>query len=316
MDKEVFKFRVKEINCGNSSVVLTINSSIIPFEPTYMGQEPLATLINACARLMADRNNTRHIRWEDEPGLLEMYLSLNKNILHLDIVKEKEERQRWEEDIPFDVFVSAIISEAFRVLHAFGIYGYTSAWMDHTEFPLATLLRICEIYDEDVMNGHELFTDISKELEYLQNKISQFSIDVETMMDECTVYYDAWQMQCCGKPFAVGEKVEWRGFYPSKKRNMKGNIIDFDEEHHGFPTHDIIGTVEKIIVERSEFPKGKREVRYDRANVIHKEIPHADGWESRIDGDETTERTLWGYIVELRDVTVSPLKEEKEENNM
>ena len=27
--------------------------------------------------------------------------------------------------------------------------------------------------------------------------------------NKCTVFYEIWQMQCCGKPFAVGDRIKW-----------------------------------------------------------------------------------------------------------
>lgn len=31
----------------------------------------------------------------------------------------------------------------------------------------------------------------------------------ELKMESCVVSYDSWQMQCCGDPFSVGDKIEW-----------------------------------------------------------------------------------------------------------
>ena len=45
---------------------------------------------------------------------------------------------------------------------------------------------------------------------------------------------------------------------PEDFKNAHGIIIDLEEEHHGFATHSVTGKVVKIIAERSEFPKGKR----------------------------------------------------------
>lgn len=28
-------------------------------------------------------------------------------------------------------------------------------------------------------------------------------------MRDCTVFYECWQMQCCGVPFSVGDVVKW-----------------------------------------------------------------------------------------------------------
>jgi hypothetical protein len=127
----------------------------------------------------------------------------------------------------------------------------------------------------------------------------------ETRMDACTIYYESWQLQCCGDPFSVGDKVEWTCMMPDNYKNAHGIIIDFEEDHHGFASHTISGTVTRIIAERSEFPKGKKEVWYHKARTIQEEITHADGWERELNDDDTTERTFWGYIVELKDVYLS-----------
>lgn len=68
------------------------------------------------------------------------------------------------------------------------------------------------------------------------------------------------------------------------------------------------GTVSKIIAERSEFPKGLKEVWYDKAHIIREELQNADGWESQLSNDDTTDSTFWGYIVELRDAIVKPIE--------
>jgi len=145
-----------------------------------------------------------------------------------------------------------------------------------------------------------------------QKYLSKMEITEEKKMDSCTIYYDSWQLQCCGEPFSVGEKVEWTCKMPEGFKNAHGVIIDFEEDHHGFATHTITGNVAKITAERSEFPKGKREVWYEKVDVIRDELQHADGWESELKDDETTERTFWGYIVELKDVVVKPMENTKQ----
>lgn len=92
---------------------------------------------------------------------------------------------------------------------------------------------------------------------------------------------------------------------PTEYRNAHGIILDFEEEHHGFATHSICGTVAQIIAERSEFPRGKRITYYPQAETIQEEILKANGHEKDFHDDEETERTLWGYIVTIKDAVVS-----------
>lgn len=44
---------------------------------------------------------------------------------------------------------------------------------------------------------------------------------------------------------------------PTDIKNAHGIVLDLQEEHHGFATHSICGTVDKIVVERTKFLWGK-----------------------------------------------------------
>lgn len=317
MDKGVFKFHVISLSYGWCKVVMIINNKEISFNASYIGDNPLASFIDACMCLK-EKWDEYHIVWEDEPGTLKIDLKLGeKDMLHFDITasdmwdEDESVEKEWHEVVPFNAFEDAIISEGFRVLNAFGLYGYRFAWLNDEDFPITNLLHISSESEELGEDG-SFITDISKEINTIQKHISNMRITKETKMDDCTVYYDSWQIQCCGDPFSVGDMIEWTCIAPSLSKNAHGRIIDFDEEHHGSVTHTITGTVSKIIVERSEFPKGKRETNYVKAETKYEEIHHADGWESEIEDDDTTERTFWGYIVELKDVIVKPLKYDKQ----
>ena len=218
-------------------------------------------------------------------------------------------QEEWHETVPFNIFVNTIKSESYRILNAFGLYGYRCSW-SNCGFPLAEFLNITN-RRVPKWNEESYCTNILEELKYLNENINKLDIVEVTKMDECTIYYEAWQLQCCGEPFSVGDNVEWTCIMPKEYKNAHGVIIDFEEEHHGFATHRIIGTITKIIAERSEFPKGERIVWYHRAPVIREELKYADGWESNRKSDETTEITFWGYIVEMKDVTIGPLNKEE-----
>ena len=127
-------------------------------------------------------------------------------------------------------------------------------------------------------------------------------------MKECKIYYESWQLQCCGDPFSVGERVEWTCAKPGKFNNIYGVTWDFVEDHHGDDTHLVTGTITRIISERSETPKSDNQVVYGEVGLIREDIQFADGWESWKDDDDTMHYTLWGYIVELKVVTVEKVR--------
>lgn len=318
MEQGTFKFRVLSIAWGWCSVRMLINDKEVTFNASYLGINPLESLIDACAELKEDPS-TYYITWQKEPGSLNIKLNLDDEILQLDISYEKvsindkyEEIKTIEielhEKIPFNDFLTAIRSEGYRVLNALGLCGYRRSWQNDTDFPLTNLLRISGI-DEKMRNGESFSSELSDEIECLRNYISEPEIVEKSTMDRCTIYYESWQLQCCGDPFSVGDKVEWTGTLPHGFKYAHGTIIDYEEEHHGFATLNITGTITRYIAERSEFPIGERGVVYDKAKTIKEDLHHANGCESDLPDDETTERTFWGYIVELEDVTVTPLEE-------
>lgn len=164
---------------------------------------------------------------------------------------------------------------------------------------------------QDVWKGDSCCTSLAKELESIKELVETTKIVDEVSMPECMIYYESWQIQCCGDPFAVGDTVNWTCVASSGYKNAHGILIDFEEDHHGFATHAITGQVDKIIAERSEFEKGKKVVWYDKATCIHEELTSANGWESRFTDTEDKGHTFWGYIVRLKDVTVKPITEER-----
>ena len=311
MTENVFKFHVQNLAYGWCRVVMYINDKEIHYNASYLGTNPIASLIEACLDLFIEKGKY-YITWQAEPGILDITLDLKENNqLIIDIIDKDDDgntfSREWHEIIPFETFVSAIVSEGFRVLNAFGLYGYRCSWSDSTDFPLTALLRITNGV-KCVLHGDSYNSDLSTEIKCLQEHIAKQNITEERELDWCTIYYESWQIQCCGEPFSVGEKIEWTCCMPQDTKNAHGIIIDFEEEHHGFPTHTITGTVTKIIAERSEFPKGLREVWYEKADIIREELQNADGWESQLSNDDTTDRTFWGYIVELRDIIVKPIE--------
>ena len=75
-------------------------------------------------------------------------------------------------------------------------------------------------------------------------------------MESCTVWYDEWQMACCGEPFAPGSRVCWpvveHWEWPLLPEELKARLgkWDYDFDSHGCDEEKIYytlqGTVEKI----------------------------------------------------------------------
>lgn len=314
-----FQVHVQYISYGWCGIELFVNNQLIKCDAGCMGPNPLASLMEACldfdmAKTEEDRQGDdieeTTITWQEEPGTmcLELKLSSNDTVL-MDIQErddDEEVLEEWHEVVPFEDFKDAIVSEGLRVLNALGLYGYYAAWSDRTEFPLSPLLRLTGKSNLK-WDGDYCHTRLSEEIDCLSSFTEKLEIKEEKHYNTCKLYYESWQLQCCGDPFAVGDKVNWTCVMPTEYKNAHGIIIDFEEEHHGFATHSISGTVAQIIAERSEFPKGKRVVHYPQAKTIQEEIPKANGHEKDFSSDEKTDRTFWGYIVTLKDAVLKPL---------
>ncbi|HEY6497022.1 MAG TPA: DUF6578 domain-containing protein [Trebonia sp.] len=106
-----------------------------------------------------------------------------------------------------------------------------------------------------------------------------------------TVWVDAWQMQCCGKPFAVGSHVAWTLTAADAEWLMpvlgprRGVTVDAAEDHHGRvpdDTTETTGTVTSIsaVHYRSASQPGKVDRTShpvpDSADLTA--IEAADGW--------------------------------------
>ncbi len=326
-----FRVHVQHITYGWCGIELYINDKRIQYTASYMGSNPLAYLIGVCwefciAKRDGGIEGEEYLEeckdtWYSEPDSMKISLKLDRNdVVFLDIQARDgidDDKctvvEEWHESIPYEDFKEAIVAEGFRVLHAMGLYGYYTSWAGHEEFPLSLLLRLTGNIDLN-NDGDSYWSELTKELECISNFTEEIKIKEETHYDECKLFYEAWQMQCCGDPFAVGDKVGWTCIEPREYKNAHGIILDFEEEHHGFATHSISGTVTQIIAERSEFPKGKRVVYYPQAKTIQEEISKADGREKDFPDDEETERTFWGYIVTLKDAVVKPLPEKTNNN--
>ena len=133
---------------------------------------------------------------------------------------------------------------------------------------------------------------------------------------KCVVVVSCWQIQCCGTPFQVGDKVEWL-VLKYKEVNTKprsGAEVEYYYEFHSSDwkkLYKITGIVDELNAEyyslelrppTEKLPKGSKELIYKKTVKITK----ADIWEKDIDGLE-----FEAYIVTLRDFTILPAKQEE-----
>ena len=176
-----FKVHVQYIIYGCCAIELLIGDKLIKCDAGYGGPNPLASLIEACLDFFTakkqgfeteDYIEETETTWDEEPGEMHLGLKLLKNdMVIMDIQQRDDEKnvlQEWHESVPYEDFKEAIVSEGFRVLNAFGIFGYYAAWSAHEDFPLAALLRLTGNIELN-WDGDNCFTDLSKELACLSS---------------------------------------------------------------------------------------------------------------------------------------------------
>ncbi len=123
------------------------------------------------------------------------------------------------------------------------------------------------------------------------------------------VWVDAWQMQCCGEPFAVGDTVRWTLLeQPSADEVLDSGgrreaVATHVEEHHGGAPEDAPQTgarVRRILavtVEHAEVPGAERTFASVPGSGRTQQRWRVDGWERELPPDGT--RVFTGYLVDL-----------------
>ncbi|TAL43391.1 MAG: hypothetical protein EPN91_06545 [Salinibacterium sp.] len=124
------------------------------------------------------------------------------------------------------------------------------------------------------------------------------------------VFYEEWQMQCCGTPFSVGDSVSWTAIpagshFVEDFGSIEGADIAWYEEHHqepGTQVERVGGMVVSIRAIRQEFgplsPDDKVLVPVAGA-VLATDLSSANGWESESDDPAHPDYLFSGYVVTL-----------------
>lgn len=126
---------------------------------------------------------------------------------------------------------------------------------------------------------------------------------------QCTIFYEDWQIQCCGSPFKIGETVQWTG--DTADSNIKEFHIDFIEDHHMHGSLKIEGIVKRILAVTSEEEPHKKKYSFSEADFLFHDIDEADGYESLQEDTEKIHYIFWGYIVTLEDAKVSAINKQR-----
>lgn len=125
----------------------------------------------------------------------------------------------------------------------------------------------------------------------------------------CTVFYESWQMECCGTAFSIGDTVTWF-VYKTTQINTPVDVgeINYYYEAHSSDFKNIFvleGKVEAIKILYERYAPSTENPRFlvpIGGKVVKTEL--AEGFE-KCDNMQAS-----GYIVHLNEYTIRPAKKE------
>lgn len=130
-------------------------------------------------------------------------------------------------------------------------------------------------------------------------------------MEKSVVFYESWQMECCGTPFTIGDTIKWLA-YEAECLNTPVDIgkIDYCYEAHSSEWNNLFvieGKVEEIkILYQKYLPSENNTQLLVPADGRLVKTQSAKGFEKEMDDMEAS-----GYIVLLGEYFVRPAEKEE-----
>ena len=143
------------------------------------------------------------------------------------------------------------------------------------------------------------------------------------MTDNCVLWYDEWQMSCCGSYFTVGSKVIWPvskdmdyNYLPPEMREQVGTI-DFYYDSHASSfagMFTLAGTIKKIQGVYLHFkpdPENPNCLRPESGYLT--DMENCDFWSMRTQRSKKSAKrpqaSFEAYIIQLDNIELNPFCE-------
>lgn len=129
---------------------------------------------------------------------------------------------------------------------------------------------------------------------------------------ELSVWVEAWQMQCCGERFALGDEVSWTLREPGSEwltavlgADLAGRVAAAEEHHGGLPgsapvTVGTVASIQTVHCRYAPVPDGPALYPVAGSGVVSS-VTSADGWTP--DRDDLR---FVGYLVQLTGARTRP----------
>lgn len=178
VDKVQIDVLVLEV--GWETIRMTFDDRVIEYHASYVGEEPISTLIDAADALGGCYNGYLEykcfVQWQKEPGCIEItfYRKEDKDYIEMTIESDDPEIDGYSAYFDYNVFKDAVIKASLTVLQKYGIIGYSLGWNKtyHT-FPIHQLLALLGIKSSISTESDERYSNVFEELDILKAALSK-----------------------------------------------------------------------------------------------------------------------------------------------
>jgi len=128
---------------------------------------------------------------------------------------------------------------------------------------------------------------------------------------KCIVFYESWQMECCGIAFSIDDTVKWL-VYKTEQINTPVDVgkINYCYEAHSSDWQNLFVLEGKVETIKILYQQYKPTVNNPRllvpVNGELVETERAEGFEKKLNDMEVS-----GYVVSLKEYTIRPAKKEE-----
>lgn len=134
----------------------------------------------------------------------------------------------------------------------------------------------------------------------------------DNMSENCKVFYEGWQMECCGSPFTIGDSISWLVL---KDPDLNAPAVDLGKIDYCYEAHSsaweelfvLTGKVELIDILYQNYERSKENPRYlVPVGGMLVSAENTEDFEEDHDGMKAT-----GYVVTLSGIAVRPARKEE-----
>lgn len=171
---ENIAIKITNIAYGNENIEFVFDGTVIPFYASYIGNEPISTLIQVAEEL--PNNNNAQVEFLDEPGYMKIDFTKDDGSDELSIDIEIEDKMPEDAENPvkyhiktrYEVFKTAVIKAAIEVLTTYGMVGFMHSWLERANvFPVGELLSLLGISSVHHEESDSFRTNLKDEMQLL-----------------------------------------------------------------------------------------------------------------------------------------------------